>query len=85
MGALCPLLLFIKMDEREIIYLALINQIEHYKEVLDDTSNPLKEEERTLAEYIFMRTLEIEEKYYAEFTKEDQEKLNSTIKRPKWD
>lgn len=73
------------MDEREIIYLALINQIEHYKEVLDDTSNPLKEDERILAKYIFMRTLEIEEKYYAEFTKEDQEKLNSTIKRPKWD
>ena len=70
------------MDEAEIIYLALINQIEHYKEVLEDTSNPLKEEERTLAEYIFMRTLEIEEKYYNQFAEEE---TNSTIKRPKWD
>lgn len=69
------------MDEAEIIYLALINQIEHYKEVLEDTSNPLKGDERILAEYIFMRTLEIEEKYYDKFAKEE----NSTIKRPKWD
>ena len=72
-------------DEKEIIYLALITQLEHYKEVLDDTSNPLKGEERALAEYIFIRTLEVEEKYYAEFTQEDKKKLNSTIKRPKWD
>lgn len=68
-------------DEKEIIYLALINQIENYKQVLEDTSNPLKEDERTLAEYIFMRTLEIEEKYYEELYKGK----NETIQRPSWD
>lgn len=70
-------------DEKEIIYLALINQIEHYKEVLEDTSIPLKEEERTLAEYIFMRTLEIEEKYAAEMAKEIPK--DDIIQRPSWD
>ena len=70
-------------DEKEIIYLALINQIEHYKEVLEDTSIPLKEEERTLAEYIFMRTLEIEEKYATEMAKEIPK--DDIIQRPSWD
>lgn len=70
------------MDEKEIIYLALINQLEHYKEVLEDTSKyPLEGEDRSLIEYVFMRTLEIEEKYYNELAKE----ADSPIQRPKWD
>lgn len=67
-------------DEKEIIYFALINQIEHYKEVLEDTSNPLKGEERELAEYIFMRTLEIEERFAQEICQESDQ----PIKRPTW-
>lgn len=67
-------------DEKEIIYFALINQIEHYKEVLEDTSNPLKGGERELAEYIFMRTLEIEERFAQEIYQESDQ----PIKRPSW-
>lgn len=68
-------------DEREIIYLALINQLNLYQNTLEDSLNPLKEEEKELAEYIFRRTLEIATRYEQELRESYQE---STISRPNW-
>lgn len=68
-------------DEREIIYLALINQLNLYQNTLEDSLNPLKEEEKELAEYIFKRTLEIATRYEQELRESYRE---STISRPNW-
>ena len=68
-------------DEREIIYLALINQLNLYQNTLEDSLNPLKEDEKELAEYIFKRTLEIATRYEQELRESYQE---STISRPNW-
>lgn len=68
-------------DEREIIYLALMNQLNLYQNTLEDSLNPLKEEEKELAEYIFRRTLEIATRYEQELRESYQE---STISRPNW-
>lgn len=68
-------------DEREIIYLALMNQLNLYQNTLEDSLNPLKEEEKELAEYIFKRTLEIATRYEQELRESYQE---STISRPNW-
>ena len=68
-------------DEREIIYLALMNQLNLYQNTLEDSLNPLKEDEKELAEYIFKRTLEIATRYEQELRESYQE---STISRPNW-
>lgn len=68
-------------DEREIIYLALMNQLNLYQNTLEDSLNPLKEEEKELAEYIFKRTLEIATRYEQELRESYRE---STISRPNW-
>lgn len=71
-------------DDKEIIYIALINQIESYKEVLEDTENSLNTEEKELAQYILMRTLELEKKFYQEIANNSSEE-DLKIQRPQWD
>lgn len=63
-------------DSREIIYLALCNQVETYSEVLEE--NLLQDkEQRELAEYIIMRSLQ-------EIDKMAEELQNKPISRPSW-
>lgn len=71
-------------DDKEIIYIALINQIESYKEVLEDPENSLNTEEKELAQYILMRTLELEKKFYQEIANNSSEE-DLKIQRPQWD
>lgn len=71
-------------DDKEIIYIALINQIESYKEVLEDTENSLNTEEKELAQYILMRTLELEKKFYQEIANNSSDE-DLKIQRPQWD
>ena len=62
-------------DSREIIYIALCNQVELYSQSLED--NLLQGKERELAEYIIMRSLQ-------EIDKMAEEIQNKPISRPSW-
>lgn len=66
-------------DDKEIIYLALCNQIQSYQLFLEDSNN-LSEEELGMANYIISRSLEIADKLASELNDEDK-----IIERPKWD
>lgn len=66
-------------DDKEIIYLALCNQIQAYQLFLEDSNN-LSEEELGMANYIISRSLEIADKLALELNDEDK-----IIERPKWD
>lgn len=70
------------VDDKEIIYIALRNQAELYLESLEDTENPLNDEQRELAEYILARTAQLINQYEEEFKKLG---INQTIARPKWE
>lgn len=70
------------VDDKEIIYIALRNQAELYLESLEDTENPLNDEQRELAEYILARTAQLINQYEEEFKKSD---TNQTISRPTWE
>lgn len=62
-------------DSREIIYIALCNQVELYSQSLED--NLLQGKEKELAEYIIMRSLQ-------EIDKMAEEIQNEPISRPSW-
>ncbi len=63
------------MEDREILYLAICNQIQLYSETLEQ---PLDEANRGMAEYILMRSLEIEEQFRLELG------VESPISKPNW-
>lgn len=63
--------------EREIIYLAICNQIQIYSGLLEQEE--MDPENKGMAEYILNKSLEIEEKLREEINQE-----TTTIKRPKW-
>lgn len=62
-------------DTREIIYIALSNQINLYSELLEDTS--LSKEEQEMVQYILSRSYEI-------FDDMCKELENTPISRPTW-
>ena len=78
-GGLSPYLFSI-MEDKEIIYLALCNQVQSYQLLLEDSEN-LSEENRGMAEYIISRSLEMIDKLALELGVEGA----NAIKRPRWD
>ena len=62
--------------QREIIYLAICNQIQIYSALLE--KEDMDPENRGMAEYILNQSLEIEEKLRQEIEN------TNTIQRPKW-
>ena len=66
--------------EREIILLALGNQINLYAYLLENDPN-LQGEDRKMAETILNSTMMVESKYRSEFVDE----MNVPLKRPNWD
>lgn len=61
---------------KEILYLAICNQIQIYNLLLEEEE--IDEENRGMAEYILQESIKIEEKLREDLTKE------KPIKRPNW-
>lgn len=69
-------LLFLVMDEfRDIIYLAICNQIQIYNYILENQE--MDEENTQMAKYILEKSLELEDKLRKDFE-------GKPIERPKW-
>lgn len=64
-------------DEREIIYIALSNQVNLYSELLE--AKDISEDDKNLSQYIIDRSLQLLDKYEKEIT----DKPN-IIPRPLW-
>lgn len=67
------------MDDDEIIYIALSNNILAYTQLIEE--DKATKEALQLAEYIITRSLELLDTYGAKIKKEDTE---TPIQKPKW-
>lgn len=65
-------------DDDSIIYLALCNQLQSYKLLLEEEKD-ISEENRMMTEYIISRTEELIDKYAQKIGND------TTIQRPQWD
>lgn len=68
------------IGDREVIILALGNQINIYSYILENDPN-LTQEDREMALTILNSTVEVEQKYREEFQKTE----DVPLKRPNWD
>lgn len=66
-------------EYRDIIYLAICNQILSYDELLRDDT--LSEEDRDMANYIIEKSIEVRDKLEKEIMGED----DKPISRPRWE
>ena len=66
-------------EYRDIIYLAICNQILSYDELLRDDT--LSEEDKDMANYIIEKSIEVRDKLEKEIMGED----DKPISRPRWE
>lgn len=64
-------------DEREIIYIAIINSLNYYKELLESDINT---EDKDLINYLISRHIELLDKYEGEIDNDEPK----PISRPSW-
>lgn len=73
-----PTLYRYMQDDDSIIYLALCNQLQSYRLLLEEEKD-ISEENRMMTEYIISRTEELIDKYAQKIGND------TTIQRPQWD
>lgn len=73
-----------KLDDIEILYLAICNQIGLYNSFLEDNRNNLSQEDIEFSEYIISRSMEIRDSIEMDLLKSNTEKEDKPINRPRW-
>lgn len=73
-----------KLDDREILYFAICNQIGLYNSFLEDNKNNLLKEDIEFSEYIIARSMEIRDNMEKDFLIKPNSDVDKPISRPKW-
>ena len=73
-----------KLDDREILYFAICNQIGLYNSFLEDNKNNLSKEDIEFSEYIIARSMEIRDNMEKDFLIKPNSDVDKPISRPKW-
>lgn len=73
-----------KLDDREILYFAICNQIGLYNSFLEDNKNNLSKEDIEFSEYIIARSMEIRGNMEKDFLIKPNSDVDKPISRPKW-
>lgn len=73
-----------KLDDREILYFAICNQIGLYNSFLEDNKNNLSKEDIEFSEYIIARSMEIRDNMKKDFLIKPNSDVDKPISRPKW-
>ena len=73
-----------KLDDIEILYLAICNQIGLYNSFLEDNKNNLSKEDIEFSEYIIARSMEIRDNMEKNLDNRFDLDVDKPISRPKW-
>lgn len=73
-----------KLDDIEILYFAICNQIGLYNSFLEDNKNNLSKEDIEFSEYIIARSMEIRDNMEKNLKNKFDLDVDKPISRPKW-
>lgn len=73
-----------KLDDIEILYFAICNQIGLYNSFLEDNKNNLSKEDIEFSEYIIARSMEIRDNMEKNLENKFDLDVDKPISRPKW-